>query len=64
MPQDTKLIDIAVELVHQTEKAWLVNDGVKDHWIPKSIGEMDHQQGRVYELTIPEWMATEKGILI
>jgi hypothetical protein len=38
MPE-TELTEITVELLHETERAWLVNDGAKEIWIPKSMGE-------------------------
>ena len=41
------LHDVGVELVHETEKAWLVHDGtlvngeLNKVWIPKSQAELD-----------------------
>jgi hypothetical protein len=64
MPEGGKLIDLEVELVHQTEKAWLIFDGMNNHWIPKSIGQMEWEEGRSYLLTVPEWMAIDKGLLL
>jgi hypothetical protein len=53
-----KLFDFAAELKHETEKAFLVNDGTADHWLPKHFTE-NNGDGT---FTIPEWMAVEKGI--
>lgn len=55
------LIDIAVQLHHETPKAWLVSDSgdKKDaKWIPKSQAELADGV-----LTIPEWLAKEKKFI-
>lgn len=59
------LIDVSVKLHHETEKAWLVSDdGDKDNavWVPKSQAEIEPKNG-VFILTLPEWLATDKGLL-
>jgi hypothetical protein len=56
---DAKLFDFAAELKHETENAFLVTDGDKDYWLPKSMTE-DNGDGT---WTIPEWIAIEKGIV-
>jgi hypothetical protein len=55
---DAKLFDFSGELRHETEAAYLVNDGTKDHWLPKRFTE-DNGDGT---FTIPEWLAVERGI--
>lgn len=55
------LIECAVQLHHETPKAWLVSDdGEKENavWIPKSQAEMANGL-----LTLPEWLAKEKGLI-
>ncbi len=53
------LIDIEVILKHETDSAWLVDDGdEKPVWIPKSQAEFD---GEI--LTLPEWLAMEKELI-
>jgi len=54
------LIDIACELLHETDKAYLISEdgGETKIWVPKSMSEFDHGI-----LTLPEWLATEKGLL-
>jgi hypothetical protein len=57
------LVDIAVQLHHETDKAWLVSDdGVRAHakWIPKSLAQIE-VRGKVVILTLSERLATEKG---
>lgn len=59
------LIDVAVQLHHETARAWLVSDdGEKDNavWIPKSQAELE-PDGKVHKLTLPEWLAAEKGLI-
>jgi len=61
----SSLIDVAVQLHHETEKAWLVSDdGDKKNavWIAKSQAELE-PKGKVHILTLPEWIATEKGLV-
>lgn len=59
------LVDITVMRHAETAKAVLVsNDGDEDGavWIPKSqisIAEMD---GKAIEISIPEWLAMDKGL--
>lgn len=55
------LIDCAVQLHHETPKAWLVSDDgdrTKAVWIPKSQAEFENGI-----LTMPEWLAKEKGLI-
>jgi hypothetical protein len=55
------LLDFAVQLHAETEKAWLVSDdGEKKNakWIPKSQAEL--AEGI---LTCPEWLAKEKRLI-
>lgn len=57
------LIDISCTLVHSTSKAWLINDGKREVWIPKSVGEMEQQRDMTYVLTLPERWAFDKGLI-
>jgi S1 domain len=62
--QDAKLCDIAVQVKHETAKAYLVNDGAKDVWLPKSQVELDDSQGdEAAIVTMPEWLARDKGLI-
>ncbi len=54
-----RLTDIAAEIRHETEKAWLLHDGVKTEWVAKSLVE-DNRDGT---FTMPEWLAKEKGFI-
>lgn len=65
-----KLIDIAAELIHETDKAYLVYDGRDESikgekkeirtWLPKSQVEYD-EKDKIF--TMPEWLALEKGFI-
>lgn len=54
-----KLVDIAVELQHETEKAYRVFDGTKTEWVPKSQAQLNDDG----TITMPEWLAKEKGFI-
>jgi hypothetical protein len=56
------LVDIACIIRHETPRAWLVDCGGKEPvWIPKSQAEVDTDRGTI--ITMPEWLATEKGLI-
>lgn len=64
MPKQ-ELYDITVQVIHETDKAWLVTeDGEKKIWIPKSVGEMSEPKvANTCVLTAPEWILKDKGLL-
>ena len=62
----TDRIDIAAELVHETDNAFLLNDGRTDGkgkpvnvWVPKSLCE--ETAPGIY--LMPEWLATDKEFI-
>jgi hypothetical protein len=59
------LIDISVVLVHQTDKAVLVDHGGDGNvWIPKSLCEIERDpDGKTWTLTLSEQVAEEKGLI-
>lgn len=58
MSGESDLVDITCTLRHQTDKAYLVDDGDKQVWVPKSQCEYDDGV-----LTLPEWLARDKGFI-
>ena len=52
------LVDIAAELVHQTSGAFLINDGSRQVWVPKTLVERD---GNTF--TMPARLAKEKRLI-
>lgn len=61
-----KLTDITMQLHHQTPEAFLVSetgDAKKAVWLPKSQVEVEVIRGDIVEVTMPEWLAEEKGLI-
>ncbi len=66
-----QLIDVAAELRHETDSAYLIYDGrseikkgdtVKSElriWVPKSMVEYDGKN----TFTMPTWLALDKGFI-
>ncbi|MBP7572586.1 MAG: hypothetical protein KA777_01280 [Rhodoferax sp.] len=64
----TEVVEIACEVKRQTDKAWLVFDGVREVWIATSqISDQTDEQGRfgtkVTSIFVPLWLAREKGLI-
>lgn len=57
--KEQKLIDIAAIIRHETPKAYLLYDGKKEEWVPKSQVE-DNKDGT---FAMPEYLAKEKGFI-
>ena len=55
------LVDIACFIRTETPRAWLINDGKREVWVPKSQAEVDEDHGTI--ITMPEWLAKEKGLI-
>lgn len=54
------IVDITYgKILFNTDKAWGFSIGGETIWIPKSLGELDEQEGTV---AIPQWLAEEKEI--
>jgi hypothetical protein len=56
--REAKLFDVAAKVVRETDKAWLIDHGGGEAWVPKSQVEKNPDG----TFTMPEWMAVEKGI--
>lgn len=67
MSGKSDLVDVNVIKHHETDKAWLVSDtGDREAavWIAKSQAEIEPDySGKCHVLTLPEWLATEKGLV-
>ena len=60
------LVDLTMQLHVETVKAVLVSDdGEKQNavWLPLSQIEIEKQRGDVVIVTMPEWLAIEKGLV-
>jgi len=54
-------IEVEAELVHETDKAWLVNIGSSNKiWVPKSVAQYDRDSKC---LILPEWQANARGLI-
>lgn len=62
----SNVIDITVQKLHETDNAVLVTDSIpeKGVWLSKSLIEIEASAtGGLYEVTLPEWLALEKGLI-
>lgn len=60
------VIDITVQLLHETAAAVRVTDSTPDKgvWLPRSQIEIDHgNKPGLAIVTLPEWLAIEKGLV-
>ncbi len=59
------LIDLTVIIRHSTERAVLVDHGGEEAvWLPLSQVEIaPNSDGKTVTLTLPEWLAREKGMV-
>lgn len=60
------LIDVDVQVLHETAQAVLVTDGSPEEgvWFPKSQVELSETGvGDIVTLTCPEWLARDKGLI-
>lgn len=56
---DIHLVDITAEIRHETDKAFLLFDGTREAWVPKSQVQ-DNEDGT---FTMPVWLATDKEFI-
>ena len=66
--KNSELIDVALKVLHETEKAYLVTEGLTDEngkektsWLPKSQLDVDIEVGKTCTVTLPRWLFEEKG---
>jgi len=60
------LIDITVHLLHETDRAVLVTDSTPEQgvWLPRSQIEIEPADtGGLHVVTLPEWLAMERGLI-
>jgi hypothetical protein len=58
--QGNDLLEIAGQIISETEKAYKFFDGKTFEWIPKSQCEWDSIEK---VMTMPSWLAYEKGFI-
>lgn len=61
----SNIIDLAVIIVHRTDKAVRVKDAEDSEpvWLPLSQVEVEGEVGQIGEITLPDWLAQEKGLI-
>jgi len=60
------LIDITVQKLHETEKAVLVTDSIPEEGVWFALSQIEIEPaavGGLYIVTLPEWLALEKGLI-
>lgn len=57
-PRKSDLVDVIAAVVHETEKAYLLEHGSRRAWVPKAAVERDGDT-----FTMPEALAIEKGLI-
>ena len=60
MKKNHTIIEIAGELRHEREKAYLFFDGSKEVWLAKALCDWSEEE-KVMQM--PEWVAYEKGLI-
>ena len=56
------LIDLELDILAETDKAVKVFDGKTDAWLPKSQVEIERKGKYGAIVTLPAWLATDKGL--
>ena len=57
-------VEIAVEIHAKTDKAYLIYDGNKEVWIPKSqVNDYCEENGEITSIFVSEWLALDKGLI-
>lgn len=61
----TKDVEIECEVKLKTERAYLINDGKREAWIPISMvsDSCEDSKGHITSIFIPLWLATDKGLV-
>lgn len=65
-PYRSDLVDIAGIVIERREKAIWINAGDTKAWLPLSQVELnpeDADAGHSVEISMPEWLAKEKGLI-
>lgn len=65
MPPHPELVDLFGQVTASTDKAWRFFDGTRTEWLAKSLVEWEPSDAKpTYgTMTIPVWLATEKGLV-
>lgn len=68
--ESNEFVEIACEYRHNTDRAMLIHDGMREAWIPMSQIESPTPEeidalnsGQSIMLMIPKWIAKDKGLI-
>lgn len=56
-------IEIAARIVYETAKAYRLNDGTQEFWVPKTKVGIERNRDGTVAAFLPEWLAKEKGLI-
>ena len=59
----SNLVDLALQVIDETPKAIRVTDGTRKEWLPLSQIEIAPHSANIRIVTMPEWLAKEKGLI-
>lgn len=60
MSRNTEPVEIAGEIRHETDAAYLFFDGDKEVWLPKAHCEWDPD---ARTMAVEEWLAMDRGLI-
>lgn len=60
---ESDIIDLKVQILHERDKAILVDDGDRKVWLPKSMIEFEPDAGTLSIVSLPEWLARDKELI-
>ena len=64
MTDTERVVKIDVDYISYDKMAYLFSDGSKEFWFPKaSIIDFEKEDNKFISITIPEWLAIEKGLV-
>jgi len=61
--EEITYVDFDVDVIRETDRAILVNDGDEEFWIPKSVMESWPDPGKSGEARIAEWFALKNFLI-
>lgn len=56
-------VSINCKLIRESAAAWLIDDGEKEVWFPKSQGDLDPRNDGTRDLFGEEWIMKKKDLI-
>ena len=57
-----ELFDVTCKIIKSTNNAVFIDDGTVQCWLPKSVIEIDRSDIKFEVVSMPMWLAREKGL--